>query len=339
VQVTDAGQVVVSHKYSINLATSLAFLTASPLPNATAGTAYTQSINVSGGTAPVTFSITAGALPAGLSLDSTKGTLSGTPTATGTFHFTVGVTDSAQATLTQAYDLTVAAPALSKPDISGITDTEPPAQQPTLGLKLASPYPLPLDGTMALSFDPVPAGADDPAVQFSTGGRDTTFTIPAGSTDAVFPNNTISLSTGTVAGKITLTLHFKAGDTDVTPSPAPTRVIDIPAAAPVISKVVATRTSTGIQVEVTGFSNSRDMASTKFDFQASGATLATSSFTIPADQLFGAWYSSAASLQYGSQFTFTQPFAIPSNATSVTSVAVTMTNKQGASTTVSATVQ
>ena len=56
----------------------------------------------------------AGALPAGLSLDSAKGTLSGTPTATGTFHFTVQVTDSAQATLPQAYDLTVTAPALSK---------------------------------------------------------------------------------------------------------------------------------------------------------------------------------------------------------------------------------
>ena len=339
VQVTDAGQVVVSHKYNLNLATSLAFLTPSPLPNAPAGKAYTLFINVSGGTAPLTFSIVAGALPAGLSLDSAKGTLSGTPTATGTFHFTVQVTDSAQATLPQAYDLTVTAPALSKPDISGVTDTEPPAQQPALGLKLADPYPLPLDGTMALAFDPVPAGADDPAVQFSTGGRDTIFTIPAGSTDAVFPNNQISLSTGTVAGKITLTLHFKAGDADVTPDPAPTRVIDIPAAAPVISKVVATRTSTGIQVQVTGFSNSRDMTSAKFDFQASGGTLATSSFTIPADQLFSAWYSSSSSLQYGSQFTFAQPFAIPSNATSVTSVAVTLTNKQGASTAVSATVQ
>ncbi|TAG83022.1 MAG: hypothetical protein EAZ21_02290 [Betaproteobacteria bacterium] len=63
------------------------------LPNATVATAYTQSITASGGVGPYAFSVTAGALPAGLTLSPT-GSLSGTPTAGGTFNFTVTATDS-----------------------------------------------------------------------------------------------------------------------------------------------------------------------------------------------------------------------------------------------------
>jgi hypothetical protein len=49
--------------------------------------------NASGGTAPYTFSILAGALPAGLSLSS-AGAVTGTPTTVGNFSFTLQVADS-----------------------------------------------------------------------------------------------------------------------------------------------------------------------------------------------------------------------------------------------------
>ncbi|GAB3346948.1 putative Ig domain-containing protein [Lysobacter tyrosinilyticus] len=89
-------------------------ITISPasLPGATVGTAYSQTLTGSGGTAPYTFAVTAGALPAGLTLAS-GGVLSGTPTAGGTFNFTVTATDSTSATGTRAYSLTVAAPTIS----------------------------------------------------------------------------------------------------------------------------------------------------------------------------------------------------------------------------------
>jgi hypothetical protein len=66
---------------------------AGSLPNATLGVAYTQTLVATGGLKPYTYTLTAGALPPGLSLSPT-GTISGTPTAVGASSFTVTVTDT-----------------------------------------------------------------------------------------------------------------------------------------------------------------------------------------------------------------------------------------------------
>jgi CSLREA domain-containing protein len=59
---------------------------------ATAGSMYSESLAATGGTGALTFAVTDGALPAGLSVAS-DGTLAGTPTESGTFTFTVRATD------------------------------------------------------------------------------------------------------------------------------------------------------------------------------------------------------------------------------------------------------
>lgn len=64
------------------------------LTDGTVGAAYSQTLVATGGTTPYTWAVTAGALPAGLSL-STDGVISGTPIAAGGSSFTAGVTDSA----------------------------------------------------------------------------------------------------------------------------------------------------------------------------------------------------------------------------------------------------
>jgi uncharacterized protein YhjY with autotransporter beta-barrel domain len=95
-------------------------VTVSPatLPNGTVAAAYSQTVTASGGVAPYSFAVTAGALPAGLTL-SAGGTLSGTPTAGGTFNFTVTATDSSPFpgpfSGSQAYTLTIAPPTISLP--------------------------------------------------------------------------------------------------------------------------------------------------------------------------------------------------------------------------------
>ncbi len=63
------------------------------LPNAILGTPYTQTLHAAGGIAPYTYALTAGALPAGLTL-STTGVISGTPTVIGASSFTVTATDT-----------------------------------------------------------------------------------------------------------------------------------------------------------------------------------------------------------------------------------------------------
>lgn len=70
---------------------SLSITTAS-LPNGQVGTAYSEIISTAGGTAPLTFTVSAGSLPAGLNL-SAAGVISGTPTSATTGSFTVNVTD------------------------------------------------------------------------------------------------------------------------------------------------------------------------------------------------------------------------------------------------------
>ena len=63
------------------------------LPNGTVGIGYTAALQAKSGVPPYTWSVPPGTLPTGLGLAS-NGVISGTPTATGTFPFTVQVVDS-----------------------------------------------------------------------------------------------------------------------------------------------------------------------------------------------------------------------------------------------------
>lgn len=67
--------------------------TSGSLPNGTVQTAYSATLQASGGTTPYTWSVASGSLPAGLNL-AVAGTISGTPTTAGTASFTIQVTDS-----------------------------------------------------------------------------------------------------------------------------------------------------------------------------------------------------------------------------------------------------
>jgi large repetitive protein len=76
------------------------------LPAGTTSTAYSVTVKAKKGTAPYTFGVTSGSLPSGLTLNS-SGLLSGSPTAAGTYHFTVGATDDVGNTGVRYYTITV----------------------------------------------------------------------------------------------------------------------------------------------------------------------------------------------------------------------------------------
>src|SRR5207302_9252188 len=71
------------------------------------GLKYSVALVAGGGTAPYTFAISSGQLPGGITLGATTGTVSGTPTATGTFNFGVTATDSKGASGTQTFQIAV----------------------------------------------------------------------------------------------------------------------------------------------------------------------------------------------------------------------------------------
>lgn len=84
----------------------LVITTGSTLADGALATAYSTTLSATGGTSPYTWARTAGALPTGLTLSS-AGVISGTPTAAGTYSFTLTVTDSGAAATSKAFSLTV----------------------------------------------------------------------------------------------------------------------------------------------------------------------------------------------------------------------------------------
>ncbi len=118
---TGAGPYVGTRSYTVTLNAPTITVTPASLPNPTFGTAYSQTVSAGGGTSPYTFATTAGTLPTGLTLSS-GGAISGTPTAGGTFSFTVTATDAGGFTGSMAYTLTVSGgPAI----LTVMGDTEP----------------------------------------------------------------------------------------------------------------------------------------------------------------------------------------------------------------------
>jgi hypothetical protein len=311
-------------------------ITTATLPNATVGTPYSQTLTASG-SGTFAWSVSTGALPAGITLSS-AGSLSGTPTAPGTFTFTVSVTGGGQSA-THSFTITVGVPAGPPATITGLPATATPATQPALGIGIPSAYPLDITGTVTLTFAPDSPSPDGGEVVFTTGGRTASFTVPANTTQAVFTGNKVpGVQTGTVSGIITLTLDLTAAGIDITPSPAPSTTLHVAKSAPVIVTATVTGvTSSGFNLVVVGYATSREMVSATVGFTAaSGVTLASSTATVSLATVFTTWYQSSASAQYGSNFSLTIPFTFTNSTNPLASVSVMLTNAVGNSTTVSA---
>jgi hypothetical protein len=83
-------------------------ITTSALPNGTASQAYSATIAAIGGTTPYTWTLSAGALPVGLTLGGAGGVIAGTPPQSGLFSFTLQVKDSAGQSATANLSIQVA---------------------------------------------------------------------------------------------------------------------------------------------------------------------------------------------------------------------------------------
>ena len=327
IQATDSANLTATRSLSLTVnPASLSITTARQLPDARLNQPYAQLIAASGGLPPYRWS--SNGLPAGLTINSTTGQITGTPTAAGSFGIAITVSDSALANFSDRFTLAVNLPSGPGVAISGLPDTAAPAQQYTLYLETDSAYPAPINGQAILSFSP-DTGPADRTIQFSTGGTTATFDVPTGSTTASVP---LAVQTGTVSGTITISLRLEAGGIDITPSPAPTITAQVARAAPVIRNVQVIRTGNTINIVVTGFSTAREVTQARFAFNAAaGQTLApsASSITVDANSLFGNWFLDPTNSQFGSVFVFTQPFTVQGDATAVIPVSVTLTNRIG----------
>jgi len=95
IRATDSNNCFMERAYTLHINPPCGTIAISPdsLPNGFQGTAYSGTVTAIGGTAPYGFTLTGGVLPNGIAL-STAGALTGTPTAAGTYTFTITATDA-----------------------------------------------------------------------------------------------------------------------------------------------------------------------------------------------------------------------------------------------------
>lgn len=113
VNVTGNGQVMFKPVIKLNVTKTPGAMeiTTSALPNGEIGVAYDATLAAMGGKTPYAWTIATGALPAGLSLNTTTGAIKGNPTAAGDSTFTVKVEDSSpvKKNATKSFTVNIAA--------------------------------------------------------------------------------------------------------------------------------------------------------------------------------------------------------------------------------------
>lgn len=191
------------------------------LPSAQQGTAYSQVLSAGGGTGSYAFSAS-GNLPPGLVLNS-AGVLSGTPTANGSFNFTVVATDGEGFTGSQAHTLGVGVP-----------------NAPTVSAKSASTT---YDTSTSIDLSTSIAGVGVTTVTVATQPKHGAVSV-SGETMTYTPSSTFYGGTDSFT--------YTATNPGGTSSPATVTVTVTPLSAPTAQAIsVSTTTGTPVLIEAT----------------------------------------------------------------------------------------
>jgi len=188
-------------------------ITTSSLPNGRIGYSYNQTLAATGGTAPYTWSVSAGALPAGLSLGASTGVINGTPTAASTGGFTVMITDSGAPAATGTRGLSITVPAALSISTSSLPIAPPGVgySQTVVAVGGVGPY------VFAITSGTLPAGLSLNTSDGVISGTPTImgqsfFTIRA--TDAQTPADTATKALSIAVAPPGPTYQFAASDTE-----------------------------------------------------------------------------------------------------------------------------
>ncbi len=159
--------------------------------------------------------------------------------------------------------------------------------QATLGLTLPTAFPHDVTGSVTLGFSSNAAiPQDDPAIQFASGGRQTTFVIPANTLQARFGGNSsagpIGFQTGTVAGALSFSGTLQAGTVQTTFSPSNSvgSSLTIPKQAPSIRNL-ETSTQNGFAVVINLWSTMREVTQMSLTFSTTTAVSLSCSSDYP----------------------------------------------------------
>ena len=215
--------------------------------------------------------------------------------------------------------------------------TPAPASQGTVLLTMGTALSHEITGKLILIFTPDAVHpADDPAIQFSSGGREVTFTIPANTSQARFGSDarsSIAFQTGTVAGSLRFNVTLQSGTNPNVSS----NVRTISRRAPTIHSARAQGGSPNtVNLSINLSSTPREVTQLTLSFATNtkinvscgttpNCTASGSTFTLDVKQQFDAWY--ATDTLFGSTSTLTVPLTLDGSLRG--SIGITLRNAQG----------
>jgi sugar lactone lactonase YvrE len=222
--------------------------------------------------------------------------------------------------------------------VYNMPNTMNPTDQTPVQVSLASTVSDPVTATLTLTFAPNAVNpSDDPNVTFvnaTSSARTMTVTFAPNSETAQLSMSGSQLQAGTVAGTIQLSMtNVRVGGTS-TASSGGDFGIQVPRLVPIITNLqILNVTTSGFEVQITGYSTSRDISAATFTFAAaSGQKLITLKLQPEVSSSFGNYFQSDASQAVGGAFVYTQPFMVQQGTISaVAAVTVSLTNAQGTS--------
>jgi uncharacterized repeat protein (TIGR01451 family) len=203
VAVTDAASVTAVQGYSITINPAI-LISPNTLPYPQLHQAYKQTIHGTGGTGTLSYGVTTGSLPPGLSLNSKTGVLSGALQVAGIYSFTITATDTVGATGSRAYTVAQSRLAISQ----AVPTTVHPGTQLTFAITITNTSSTGMTGVQI--SDALPGGTSlvsailgtKPVQPSSSGGAYSVFVGSLAAHASVTLYVTVSVPTDTAFGVV-----------------------------------------------------------------------------------------------------------------------------------------
>jgi hypothetical protein len=219
----------------------------------------------------------------------------------------------------RSYRLTGAAnePPFPKPAILIDLPIPTSGQQGRVSVRFGQPSPAIGTGRLKLEFRPAIAIApDDEAVRFIKGNRSTSFEVIEGATN---PLSDFTFQTGTTAGTIVFTTEV-GGWTE-------TISLEIAPQAPQIDRVKASRAGSMLEIEITGYDNSRSVNQLSFTFySARGEVIQPGAIRVDSSTDFRRFFENSVT---GGAFTLKAVFPVAGAITDISAADVSIANAAG----------
>jgi len=198
------------------------------------------------------------------------------------------------------------------------------AEQGTLAVNLSAVPQTSATGTATLAFTPIASipNATDPAIAFATGGQSVTFNVFIGQAQGIFGSaNSIPFQTGTTAGTLTVTVELGANTVQ--------QSITILPAVVGLTVVQGARSSSSVEVDLTGFDNTRTAGALTFTFFDANGNELVAPIQVDGSSDFAAYFQNSA----GGTFELKAVFPVAGDTSQIASFQAVVANSAGNATT------